>query len=140
MFTHVMFGANDLERLGAFYDAVLTPLGLVRNIAEMGEDGGPAGICWSPPGRRWPQFWVQYPWNGGKATTGNGVQVSFAAPSQAAVDAAWRAAIENGGSDEGPPGLRLHYAPDYYGAYARDPEGNKICILHCDGLEEMRGR
>ena len=134
MFSHVMLGARDLERLGAFYDAVLAPLGLVRE-AGAADDGGPAGISWVMPGRRWPIFVVQHPWNGEPATVGNGVQVSFAAATPEVVDAAWAAALANGGSDEGAPGLRPHYAPDYYGAYARDPEGNKLCFVHADGLD-----
>lgn len=68
---------------------------------------------------------------------GNGTQVSFAAGSRAVVDAVWRAAIAHGGSDEGAPGLRLHYGPDYYGAYARDLEGNKLCFVHAAGLKDI---
>jgi catechol 2,3-dioxygenase-like lactoylglutathione lyase family enzyme len=135
MFTHIMLGARDLAGQGRFYDAVLAPLGFTRNPHENDDDGGPEGIIWTAPGRRWPQFCVQHPWNGEPATAGNGVQVSFAATSRAAVDAAWNAAIAHGGSDEGAPGLRPHYAPDYYGAYARDPEGNKLCFVHAGGLE-----
>lgn len=132
MFSHVQVGARDLERLAAFYDAVLAPLGLERMPAE--DDGGPPGVIWHRPGTRWPQFVVQLPFNGLPATWGNGWQVSFAAPSRQAVDAAHRAALAHGGTDEGAPGLRPHYAPDYYGAYCRDPEGNKLCFVHAAGL------
>ncbi len=132
MFSHIQLGTRDLDRLAGFYDAVLAPLGLVRMPEE--DDGGPAGVIWQRPGSRWPQFVVQYPFNGLPASWGNGVQVSFAAPSRDAVDAAWRAAMENGGSDEGAPGIRAHYWPDYYGAYCRDPEGNKLCFVHADGV------
>jgi hypothetical protein len=65
---------------------------------------------------------------------GNGMQVSFAAPTREAVDAAWRIALAHGGVDEGPPGPRPAYALDYYGAYCRDPEGNKLCFVHAGGL------
>ena len=61
MFSHVQVGARDLERLVAFYDAVLGELGLVRMEAE--DDGGPPGAIWQRPGRRWPQFVVQVPFN-----------------------------------------------------------------------------
>ncbi len=132
MFSHVNVGARDLRRLAAFYDAVLALLGLVR--AEGGTIGGRPGLLWRRPGQRWPQFCVQPPWGGLPATWGNGVQVSFAAPSRGAVDAAWRAALAHGGTDEGAPGLRERYAPDFYGAYCRDPEGNKLCFVHADGL------
>ena len=88
MFSHVIVGARDLERQARFYDAVLAHLGLSRNPGENGPDGGPDGIIWTAAGRRWPQFCVQLPWNGAPAPPGIGVQVSFAASSRAAVDAA----------------------------------------------------
>ena len=132
MFSHIQIGARDLERLIAFYDAVLAPLGLVRMDAE--SDGGPAGAGWHTPGTPYPLFYVQLPFNGLPATWGNGVQVSFAAGSREQVRAAWQAAIEQGGSDEGEPGIREHYSPDYYGAYCRDPEGNKLCFVHRDTM------
>lgn len=132
MYSHIILGARDLDRQGRFYDAVLAPLGLVRMPDE--SDGGPAGIGWMRPEHRWPQFFVQLPFNTLPATWGNGTQVSFAAPSPEAVDAAWRAALAHGGTDEGVPGLRAQYGPDYYGAYCRDPEGNKLSFVHADGL------
>lgn len=137
MFSHIIIGARDLDRLGRFYDAVLAPLGLWRDPEQNEPDGGPAGIIWTLRGRRWPQFCVQLPWNGAPAGVGNGTQVSFAASSPEAVDAAWQAAIANGGEDEGAPGLRPHYAADYYGAYARDPEGHKLCFVHAGGLSSV---
>lgn len=137
MFSHIIIGARDLDRLGRFYDAVLAPLWLTRNPAENEPDGGPDGITWTVPNCTWPQFCVQRPWNGAPASVGNGTQVSFAAGSRAVVDAVWRAAIAHGGSDEGAPGLRLHYGPDYYGAYARDLEGNKLCFVHAAGLKDI---
>lgn len=135
MFSHIILGARDLARQTAFYDAVLPHLGLIRREAE--DDGGPAGSLWTEPGRDWPQFWVQLPWDGRPATWGNGLQVSFRAPSRAAVDAAWAAAISAGGKDEGAPGLRPDYDPDYYGAYLRDPEGNKLCLLHMTAFTNL---
>jgi catechol 2,3-dioxygenase-like lactoylglutathione lyase family enzyme len=112
MFSHVQVGARDLAAMVGFYAAVLGELGLVR-VEDDADDGGPPGAMWGRPGRRWPQFVVQLPWNGLPASSGNGVQVSFAAPSRAAVDAAWRTALAHGGADEGAPGLRPHYAADY---------------------------
>jgi catechol 2,3-dioxygenase-like lactoylglutathione lyase family enzyme len=132
VFSHIMIGCRDLNRLAAFYDAVLAPLGLIRTPNE--DDGGPPGAGWARPGARWPHFYVQYPFNHLPATWGNGVQISFAAPSRDAVDQAWRAACHHGGRDEGAPGYRTHYAPDYYGAYCRDPEGHKLCFVHAQGL------
>ena len=135
MFSHIILGARDLETMAAFYDVVLAPLGLARENTY--DDTGPAGMMWALPGRRWPQFFIQLPFNGLPATWGNGTQVSFAAPSRAAVDAAWQAALAHGGTDEGKPGTREHYDPDYYGAYCRDPEGNKLCFVHADGMDAL---
>ena len=132
MYSHIQLGARDLPRLAAFYDAVLHELGLERMPND--NDGGPPGAGWQVPGRRWPQFFVQEPFNGLPATWGNGVQVSFAARSRAQVDAAWKTAVQLGGQDEGAPGLRPQYSADYYGAYCRDPEGNKLCFVHAEGL------
>ncbi len=132
MYSHVIVGARDLARLTAFYDATLAPLGLVR-VGD-GKIGGGPGMLWRRPGQRWPQFCVQPPCNGLPATWGNGVQISFAAPTREAVHAAWQAALAQGGTDDGAPGLRERYAPDYYGAYCRDPEGNKLCFVHAGGL------
>lgn len=136
IFSHVMVGANDLPRQIAFYDAVLAPLGLVRTHTSLDDtkpDDRP-GAGWTRPDAAWPQFWVQMPFDRRPASVGNGVQVSFMAPTREAVDAAWRAALAAGGSDEGAPGLRPQYGEGYFGAYARDPEGNKICIVHSPGF------
>lgn len=132
MFSHVQLGARDLERMIAFYEAVLSPLGLVRMPDE--HDGGPPGAGWQAPGKPWPQFFVQLPFNGLPATSGNGVQVSFAAGSAHHVRAAWDAAMAHGAQDEGAPGLRPHYSADFYAAYCRDPEGNKLCFVHARGV------
>ncbi|KQB53137.1 lactoylglutathione lyase [Pseudomonas endophytica] len=133
MFSHIQIGARDLTTLIAFYDAVLMALGLTR--LPDANDGGPAGAGWHRSGHSWPQFYVQLPFNGLPATSGNGVQVSFAASSQEQVRAAWEAAMVSGGQDEGAPGLRPQYAADYFGAYCRDPEGNKLCFVHAEGLK-----
>ncbi|BBP76645.1 VOC family protein [Pseudomonas gingeri NCPPB 3146 = LMG 5327] len=135
MFSHIQLGARDLPRMIAFYEAVLAELGLVRMDDD--QDNGPPGAGWQLPGRGWPQFFVQEPFNGLPATWGNGVQVSFAAPSQAAVRAAWNRALALGARDEGAPGLRPDYSADYYGAYCRDPEGNKLCFVHTPALETL---
>lgn len=132
MYSHIIVGARDLEGMARFYDRVLAELGLEAMADD--NDGGPPGKGWKRPGQRWPQFFVQLPFNGLPATPGNGTQVSFACTSHDQVDAAWAAALANGGSDEGSPGVRSRYAPDYYGAYCRDPEGNKLCFVHAAGL------
>lgn len=80
------------------------------------------------PGVPRPLFLVGRPWDGKAAQPGNGQMVALLAPSRAAVDAAYAAALAHGGAGEGAPGLRPHYHPNYYGAYFRDPEGNKLCV------------
>ena len=132
MFSHIMLGARDLKKMTAFYDDVLSPLGM-RRVA--GTDGAEeAGVIWQRGDRRWPQFALRCPFNGLPATWGNGVQISFATPSRAAVDLLWALAIEKGAQDEGAPGLRLRYADDFYAAYCRVPEGNKLCFVSVEGL------
>lgn len=125
MFSHVSLGTDELDRATAFYDAVLRPLGLIRvkTLPEYGAAGWGAA-----PGAR-PQFWVTRPYDGAVATVGNGAMAAFAAPHHAAVQAVHAAALEAGGTDEGAPGPRAHYHPNYYGAYFRDPDGNKLCVV-----------
>lgn len=124
MISYVTLGSSDLERSARFYDAVLAPLGYSRLATSETELGygtppreGQRRKCW---------LWVVKPFNGQAASAGNGVDLAFAAPSRAAIDAFHAAALAQGGSDEGGPGLRPHYSPTFYTAYVRDPDGNKI--------------
>ena len=133
MFSHIQIGARDLPKMIAFYDRIFSTLGLVRMPEE--NDDGPAGMGWQRPGQRWPQVFVQLPFNGLPASSGNGMQISFSAQSQQQVRDAWQAALDNGGIDEGAPGLRPQYSEDYFGAYCRDPEGNKLCFVHASDME-----
>lgn len=128
MFSHITIGVTELARAGRFYDALLLPLGLVRRAVA--PDGGPPSLCWARPDGALPRFYAYIPYDGGAASAGNGSMTAFLAPSQAAVDTAYAAAIEAGGVCDGPPGKRAHYAPGYYGAYLRDPDGNKVHIVY----------
>ncbi|MBX9462590.1 MAG: VOC family protein [Aquamicrobium sp.] len=132
MFSHVMIGANDIECMVAFYDVVLGTLGLARESVQSANR--PAGFIWQRRSQRWPQFALRHPFDGQPATAGNGVQVSFAAASRRHVVVAWQTAIDNGGSDEGGPGVRPQYNDDFFAAYCRDPEGNKLCFVHAHDL------
>ena len=132
MFSHVTVGSNDLERAGAFYDAVLGALGYRQRPVQ--PDGGPQALCWIGADSDLPRFYVYEPFDGAPATPGNGTMTAFVAPSRQAVDAAHAAGIKMGGTDEGAPGLRSHYAADYYGAYLRDPDGNKLHFVFRDSL------
>lgn len=128
MFSHVTVGARDLERAGRFYDALLAPLDLKRRAVV--PDGGPPALCWVMKTAALPRFYVYIPRNGDQSTVGNGSMVAFLAPSEAAVEAAYAGGLANGGTDEGLPGPRPHYGAGYFGAYLRDPDGNKVHIVH----------
>jgi catechol 2,3-dioxygenase-like lactoylglutathione lyase family enzyme len=128
MFSHITVGTTDLERASAFYDAVLIPLGLRRRVVT--PDGGPAGSCWISPQQALPRFYVYMPFDRKLASVGNGSMVAFTAPSPAAVDAAYAAGLAAHGTGDGAPGPRPHYGDGYYGAYLRDPDGNKVHIAY----------
>lgn len=129
MYSHVTLGTNDMDRALPFYRAVLGAVGLDRHRAD------PAG-AWAGwfatddtgPGAT-PNFWLVRPLDRRPASAGNGVTIAFEAADRAAVDRFHAAALAHGGADEGAPGLRPHYHPDYYGAYVRDPDGNKLCCV-----------
>ena len=125
MFSHVTLGTNDAARAVAFYDPLLAVLGLKRQESDL--DKGYAGYAAAPEVT--PQFWITAPLDGQPATVGNGMTIAFEAPDRATVDRFHATALAHGGRDEGPPGLRPHYHPDYYGAYLRDPDGNKLCCV-----------
>jgi catechol 2,3-dioxygenase-like lactoylglutathione lyase family enzyme len=125
MFSHVTLGTNDLPRAIAFYDRILALLGIARQESDL--EKGHAGYAAAP--ETTPQIWLMRPIDGRLARVGNGVTVAFEAPDRATVDAVHAAILAAGGRDEGGPGLRPHYHADYYGAYARDLDGNKLCCV-----------
>jgi catechol 2,3-dioxygenase-like lactoylglutathione lyase family enzyme len=127
MFSHMTIGTRDLARAVAFYDAVLTPLGIERLPSKF-----PAWASWQRPGEA-PKLWVGLPFNKLPAHQGNGWMAAFTASSRRAVDQAYAAAIAAGAQDEGAPGLRPNFAPGYYGAYVRDLDGNKIHFVCREG-------
>src|SRR5688572_21455544 len=124
MLHHVSIGVADVERAAQFYDAVLKKLGFKRVMEVM-----PYGIAY---GLKMPQFWVQLPHDQGSASGGNGTHIAFNASSRAAVNAFHAAAVSAGGTDEGAPGPRPEYTPEYYGAFVRDLDGNKIEAVFFD--------
>ncbi len=128
MFSHVTVGCGDLERAAAFYDAVFAQIGLVRRVVA--PDGGPPSVCWTVPDQPLPRFYVYIPFDGKAASVGNGSMIAFLAPTTAAVDAAHAAGLSSGGTSEGAPGPRNHYGAAYYAGYLRDPDGNKVQIVH----------
>jgi catechol 2,3-dioxygenase-like lactoylglutathione lyase family enzyme len=135
MLSYAYFGTNDLERATRFYDATLTPLDMPRCVTGDPEwDRVAAGWgIYENGGARELGFWIGTPFNGKPATIGNGSMVAFSARSWRAVNEFHAAALANGGSSDGVPGVRLHYSPDFYAAYVRDPDGNKIAAV-CRGF------
>jgi catechol 2,3-dioxygenase-like lactoylglutathione lyase family enzyme len=125
VFSHITVGAADIERAARFYDPVLAKLDLVRvktfKIAIAYAPQGFAGI--EPP------FWILRPHDRKPSHPGNGNMVAFNARTRAEVDAFYGAALAAGGSDEGAPALRPRYHPNFYGAYVRDLDGNKLCVV-----------
>lgn len=115
--SHVSLGTNDYPRAKAFYDQVLATLQIQ---CVMDFEGG-AGY-----GRKFPEFWIQRPYDGNAATVGNGVHVSFLANSMEEVKAFHQKALALGGKDDGPPDFRKEYSDNYYAAFVRDLDGNKI--------------
>ncbi|MBI1308313.1 MAG: VOC family protein [Proteobacteria bacterium] len=125
MLSHLTIGVNNVEAATPFYDAIMSALGYIRRHTY------PDALGYSPPGASpGTPLWVMTPFNGQPAHPGNGWHIALLAPSQAAVDAFHAAALEHGGSSEGAPGLRPHYHSQYYAAYVRDLEGNKLQAVH----------
>jgi catechol 2,3-dioxygenase-like lactoylglutathione lyase family enzyme len=112
---HVTFGVSDFARSCAFYDQAFAPLG-IRRLTTFRKQADVAGY-----GDVRPWFWIV----GEDATRGK-LHLALAADNRAEIDAFHAAALEAGGRDNGAPGLRPHYHPDYYGAFVLDPDGNNI--------------
>ena len=117
----VMVGANNMEGAKQFYDAVLGEIG-ISALMEHPSGGRVYG------GGANPMFSVVRPFNGERATAGNGSMISFSCDSPEAAAAMHAKAIALGGTCEGKPGPRGDTG--FYGAYFRDPEGNKFCSFY----------
>jgi len=120
MLDHVGFPVSDYERSRAFYKRALEPLG-IELIVELPPQkaGGNAHAGFGRKGRA--QFWI----GTGKPFQGQ-LHIAFEAASRGEVDAFHAAALRDGASDNGTPGLRPQYHPDYYGAFVLDPDGHNI--------------
>ena len=117
MLNHVSIGVKDIARAKAFYDAALKPLG----GKLLGDYGSAAGY-----GTDQPQLWIMAVDKPVKPDMKNGLHLCFAAPTRKAVDAFHAAALKAGGTDNGKPGVRKDYAPNYYAAFAIDPDGYRL--------------
>jgi catechol 2,3-dioxygenase-like lactoylglutathione lyase family enzyme len=114
---HLGFEVADLERSARFYDAVFFSLGVRRQFQSTG------AVAW---GDNLPEFWIVQ--RGRPPQPGYG-HVALTAASRPAVDAAHRAGLEHGGSDDGAPGSRPNYGPRYYAGYLLDPDGLRVEIV-----------
>jgi catechol 2,3-dioxygenase-like lactoylglutathione lyase family enzyme len=119
MTDHIGFAVSDYARAKAFYLAALAPLGygLIMEVQQTQNDSPAAGF--GADGK--PDFWI-----GGEGGLNFPVHVAFVAKDRGMVEAFYRAAIAAGGKDNGAPGLRPHYHPNYYAAFVLDPDGHNI--------------
>lgn len=131
MFSHIFVSVSDFERALAFYQPLMSSLGIQARFCDA--DRPWAGWQSSPEPR--PLFVIARPWDQQPHRPGNGQMVAFLGQSRAAVRHAYETALAQGGVSEGAPGLRPEYHPHYYGAYFRDPDGNKLCVA-CHSAEE----
>ena len=114
---HVGLTVSDYDRSLAFYTKALAPLGIKVHMTFEGEGYKGSGF-----GSNRPFFWISV---GAKLTEGN-LHVAFTAANRQQVDEFYAAAMAAGARDNGPPGLREHYHPGYYGAFVLDPDGHNI--------------
>lgn len=134
MFSHIFVGVADFEKALRFYTPLMDSLG---NTLRFCDRSRPWAGWQSQAGPR-PLFLIGAPQDGNAHAAGNGQMVAFAVASRADVDTAYRLALAHGGTDDGAPGLRPEYHADYYGAYVRDTEGNKLCVVcHAPGAQQL---
>ena len=123
MFSHIMIGSNDIERSKTFYDAVFGAMGAKPGVQD------PKGrLIYAHDGGR---LLVTRPIDGEAATPSNGATIGFAMEGPEQAQAWHQAGVANGGTSvEDPPGVRETPMGDFYLAYLRDPDGNKLCALN----------
>jgi catechol 2,3-dioxygenase-like lactoylglutathione lyase family enzyme len=125
MLDHISLGVRDIARARRFYDAVLTPLGYSCLSASDDSLGYGAGT---------PALWIVAAARPVPPDDKSGLHVCFAAPTRNSVDAFHAAALAAGGRDNGKPGLRTDYGPNYYAAFVTDPDGYR-CEAYCGKAE-----
>ena len=123
--SHIVLGTSDWALAEAFHAPLLTMLGWRRRPSDI----TPGKLVWQPATAARPLFVVMPPFDGAAHRVGNGAMVALNAPDRATVDAAHAHALKLGGTCEGAPGLRPHYHRHYYGAYFRDRDANKLCVV-----------
>ncbi len=125
MLSHVTLGITDFGRALAFWRPLMARLGHVERFA----DAARPWAGWQPLGGGRPLFIITAPFDGATASPGNGAMIAFSASDGATVRDAHALGLLHGGTDDGAPALRPQYHRDYYGAYLRDPDGNKLCLV-----------
>jgi catechol 2,3-dioxygenase-like lactoylglutathione lyase family enzyme len=124
MIGYALFGSNDLPRSFAIYDALFASVGISR-LMEFPTGAVGWGTSWTAP-----MLGVGPAYDGQPATAGNGTMIALVLGTRAKVDAMHAAALAAGAADEGAPGVRGEEGPQaFYGAYFRDPDGNKLCAF-----------
>ena len=129
MLSHITIGTTDFERAYKFYDAITQLLALPLRMADMENQLA----VWSQTDGSRPYLALCTPINDQPHHPGNGQMFAFTANDRATVHACHKTALLNGGLSEGAPGLRPHYHANYFGAYFRDPDGNKLCVACHNG-------
>ena len=131
MIDHLGFPVSDYARSKAFYARALAPLGytLIMEVQQNEQDAKAAGF--GANGK--PDFWI-----GGEGGLNHAVHIAITANDRAAVDAFYKAAMAAGAKDNGPPGIRAHYHPNYYAAFVLDPDGHNIeAVCHAPAYEAL---
>lgn len=123
---YVMIGSNDVARARTYFDAVLPLIG-----GRIAADFMPDGFCYEL--RDGGRIWVAPPFDKEPAAPGNGNMVGLLCANEAEVQSAHKAALDSGGTNEGDPGPRPQYGPDFCGAYVRDLDGNKMSFVYFGG-------
>lgn len=125
MFSHAFIGVSDFERAFAFYEPLMRLLGAKMRFCDRSRPW--AG--WQPDSAPRPLLLIGRPFDGTAHHAGNGQMLAFLTLQRSTVDEAYVTALALGGRCGGAPGLRLEYHENYYGAYFRDPDANKLCVV-----------
>jgi catechol 2,3-dioxygenase-like lactoylglutathione lyase family enzyme len=131
MFSHIFTSVTDFDRALRFYLPLMKALGQELRFVELEKPW--AG--WHSDGGTRPLFVICHPFDGQPHHPGNGQMVAFMAPTAEVVRECYETALAHGGVCEGTPGLRPQYHEHYYGAYFRDPDGNKLCVACHEPLD-----
>ena len=124
MLHHISLGVSDIDRAAAFYDAALAPLGYIRVWEDLASGADDQAVGYGVAGGG-DKLAIKLRGKG-QRPPGPGFHLAFAAPDRQAIAAFHAAALAHGGRDNGGPGLRAHYGPNYFAAFVVDPDGHHI--------------